>query len=289
MEEEVEVIIVSELGRLEIARAAAARKRGKKIRVCLRKINSQLAYGFDYGSDFCIVEPPVSNEYDVTLYARLGLYCYNFQKGTNFKFVRWEKYNTEFTSNFDHYITLAARDPSCNSFFSFQTVFSAAGCSTQGTYRVKTWRVLACRPTCNKPVDDYWDRDEEIDPFYTGEMPKWLSDEALTSDNKKYYVVQESELHENEWLHLFIEIAFYSKAKTNPELVEINKVVVETKEDYISEAREKLHAENAIFYISYKYTGVSSSGLAGDHKAIIRKTMDGITEHMSLEVASEHG
>ncbi|XP_020869872.1 UPF0725 protein At5g63820 isoform X2 [Arabidopsis lyrata subsp. lyrata] len=284
MEEEVEVIIVSELGRLEIARAAAARKRGKKIRVCLRKINSQLAYGFDYGSDFCIVEPPVSNEYDVTLYARLGLYCYNFQKGTNFKFVRWEKYNTEFTSNFDHYITLAARDPSCNSFFSFQTVFSAAGCSTQGTYRVKTWRVLACRPTCAKSVNDNWDRD-------TGEMPKWLPDETLATDNKKYYVVQESELHENDWLQLFMKMAFL---QANPELMaspplEINKVVVETKEDYISEAREKLHAENAIFYISYKYTGVSSSGLAGDHKAIIRKTMDGITEHMSLEVASEHG
>jgi hypothetical protein len=74
--------------------------------------------------------------------------------------------------------------------------------------------------------------------------------------------------------------------KKNPELkvsppLEINKVVVETKEDYITEAREKLHAENAIFYISYKYTGVSSS----DHKAIIRKTMDGVPEHMSLEIA----
>ncbi|CAH8280716.1 unnamed protein product [Arabidopsis lyrata] len=225
MEEEVEVIIVSELGRLEIARAAAARKRGKKIR------------GFDYGSDFCIVEPPVSNEYDVTLYARLGLYCYNFQKGTNFKFVRWEKYNTEFTSNFDHYITLAARDPSCNSFFSFQTVFSAAGCSTQGTYRVKTWRVLACRPTCAKSVNDNWDRD-------TGEMPKWLPDETLATDNKKYYVVQESELHENDWLQLFMKMAFL---QANPHI------------------------------------GVSSS----DHKAIIRKTVDGIPEHMSLEIASE--
>ncbi|CAL9244756.1 unnamed protein product [Arabidopsis halleri] len=266
MMEEVDVITVSEFGRLEIARSSTARQRG-----------------FDYGSDFCIVEPPVSNEYDVTIYARLGLYCYNFQKGTNFKFVRWEKYNTEFTSNFDHYITLAARDPSCNSVFSFQTVFSAAGCSTQDTYRVKTWRVLACRPTCTsgaKSVNDNWDRD-------TGEMPKWLPDEALATDNKKYYVAQESELHENDWLQLFMEMAFL---QANPELMaspplEINKVVVETKEDYITEAREKLHAENAIFYISYKHIGVSSS----DHKAIIRKTMDGIPEHMSLEVASEHG
>lgn len=75
---------------------------------------------------------------------------------------------------------------------------------------------------------------------------------------------------------------------TSPPL-EIYKVVVETKEDYTTEAREKLHAENAIFYISYKYRGVSTSGIAGDHKAIIRKTMDGVPEHMGLEVASEHG
>jgi|AraCvinosormetaG_1042628.scaffolds.fasta_scaffold01275_3 hypothetical protein len=39
--------------------------------------------GFDYGFDFTgIVTPPVSTDYDVTLYAKLGLYCYNFQKVT---------------------------------------------------------------------------------------------------------------------------------------------------------------------------------------------------------------
>ncbi|CAL9244757.1 unnamed protein product [Arabidopsis halleri] len=226
-------------------------------------------FDFDFGSDFRIIKPPLYGDYDLTLYARLGLYCYNFQKGTNIKFKSWEKYNTMYTSYLDYYITLEAMDPTSKSAFSFQTLFR-----------------LTVR-SGNKPVNDYWDRDKAMDPFYTGVMPQWLSDEALATDNKKYYVVQESELHENEWLHLFIEIAFYSKVKTNPELVEINEVVVETKEDYITEAREKLHAENAILYISYKYTGVSSSGLAGDHKAIIRKTMDGITEHMSLEVASE--
>ncbi|KAG7539094.1 Protein MS5 [Arabidopsis suecica] len=230
-----DVVAISEFGRLEIAKSSTPRQRMKKLRAWLKK-NHQLAY--------------------------LGLVC----------------------------AMIMIISPFMLGLVSTATIFTSdAGCTDEDTYVVDTWRIFACRPTCNKSVDDYWDRDEEIDPFYTGEMPKWFSDEALTSDNKKYYVVQETELHENEWLHLFIEIAFYSKAKTNPELVEINKVVVETKEDYITEAREKLHAENAIFYISYKYTGVSSSGLAGDHKAIIRKTMDGITEHMSLEVASEHG
>lgn len=39
-------------------------------------------------------------------------------------------------------------------------------------------------------MDDYWDRNEAMDSFYTRPMPKWLSDEALASDNKKYYVVR---------------------------------------------------------------------------------------------------
>ena len=78
--------------------------------------------------------------------------------------------------------------------------------------------------------------------------------------------------------------------------LELNKVVVETLEDYTTEAREKLKADNAIFYISYKCStdpfSVTLSGyphlsttLAGDHLAVVRKTMDGKPEHMSLEVS----
>ncbi|XP_019095754.1 PREDICTED: UPF0725 protein At5g63820-like [Camelina sativa] len=282
--EEMEVMRVSEFGRLEISKAATERKKEKKLRAWSKKY-SHLAYGFDYGgSDFRLRKPDVGDyDYHLTLYARLALYCYNFEKGTNFKFVRWVKYNSMCTACVDFYLTFEAMDPACDSVFSsFQTVFSNAGYAG---------RILACRPTCNKRVNEYWDRNEDaIDQFYTGEMPKWLSDEAFSSDNKKYYVVQESELHDNDWLHLFIEIIFfkaiYPVLVASPPL-EINKVVVETKEDYMTEAREKLHAENAIFYIGYKYRGVSSSGIAVDHKTIIRKTMDGEPEHMSLEIAYE--
>ncbi|OAO95936.1 hypothetical protein AXX17_AT5G63390 [Arabidopsis thaliana] len=186
-------------------------------------------------------------------------------------------------------------DPSCNSVFSFQTVFSAAGCYNQDTYHVQDWRVLACRPTCGKSVNEYFDRHEAMDPFYTGKMPKWLSDDALAFDNKKYYVVQESDLHENDWLLVFMEMVFLQENPVRIAPLEINKVVVETKEDYMTEAREKLHAVNAIFYISYKCTGFPAdhkpitwrSDFVGDHKAVIRKTMDGIPGHMSLEIAAK--
>ncbi|KAL1221934.1 hypothetical protein V5N11_002929 [Cardamine amara subsp. amara] len=256
----------------------------------------QQAYGFDVEFSSCatrIVMRDVlaNNDYDIALFSRVGLHCYNFQQGTNYKFLSWEKYNTRFTSNYDFYITFEAMDPVRNSVVSFQTLFSDVGRVVADTYVIDMWRTFACRLRGgNKALEDEWDVDKVIDQFYTGPMPKWLSDDGLASHNKKYYVVQESELHENDWLHAFMELAFSSKANrglvASPPL-EINKVVVETKEDYIIEAREKLKAENAIFYICYKYKGVSSEGFAGDHQSIVRKTMDGRPGHMSLEVASQ--
>ena len=67
--------------------------------------------------------------------------------------------------------------------------------------------------------------------------------------------------------------------------LELNSVVVETLEDYTTEPSEKLKADNAIFYISYKCCSDPSTPLAGDHRAVVRKTMDGKPGHMCLEVA----
>ncbi|XP_010452123.1 PREDICTED: UPF0725 protein At5g63820 [Camelina sativa] len=288
MEAVVEVRAACEFGKLEIARTSTARRRRKKSKTGLKR-NGQLAYGFDIGFELDgLVTAPQRYDYDCTLYARLGLYCYNFEKGTNLRFVGWEKFNSMCTAYYDVYLTSHAMDPASNSVFPFQTLLSTTHRSFAKDYVIDTWQILACRPACNKPVNEHWDRDT----LYKRPVPTWLSDEALASDNKKYYVVQEADLHENDWLHLFTEIAFLAIAKAELEAsppLEINKLVVETKEDYITEAREKLHAKNAIFYISYKYRGEGdpSIGFTGDHRAIIRKTMDGEPEHMCFEIASE--
>ncbi|XP_033134500.1 UPF0725 protein At5g63820 isoform X2 [Brassica rapa] len=201
--------------------------------------------------------------------------------GTNFKFVRWEKYDVISTADVHFYVTLDARDPASDSVFSFQTLL----CEDSSTNFPVRWSTLACRIKCDDAVDERWD-DKAVDDFYKDAlMPKWLSDEELASDNKKYYVVQESELQENDWLYLFTEIAFYSKTNnvlTAPPPLEIEKVVVVTKED-TEEGHEKLKAQNAIYYVSYKYNGESLEW-ARDHKAVIRKTMDRKPGHMYLEV-----
>ncbi|XP_009128337.1 UPF0725 protein At5g63820 isoform X1 [Brassica rapa] len=229
-----------------------------------------------------LIKSTWGDDYDIALYGRLGLHCHNFQKGTNFKFVRWEKYDVISTAYDYVYVTLDAKDPVSDSVFSFQTLLnedSSPDCPVM-------WSTLACRIKCDDRVDDHWD-DTAVDDFYKDAMPKWLSDEELARDNKNYYVVQESELQENDWLHLFTEIAFYSKTNnelTAPPPLEIEKVVVVTTED-TEEGHEKLKAQNAIFYVSYKYNGESSEW-ACDHKTVIRKTMDGKQGHMYLEVVT---
>nr|VDC99044.1 unnamed protein product [Brassica oleracea] len=259
--------------------------------------NRQLAFGFDVNYNkqrpprLVLVPCTWSKNYVIGLYGRIGLQCYNLQKGTNLKFKHLEKHSTELTGYFSYYITLEATDPATGSVCSFQTQFSDAGRRISLGTRI-TWFTIASRikQIPNEPVDDEWEEEDTpgIHELYKGPIPKWFSDEARERDSKKYYVVPESELHDNDWLQLLMEVAFFSKADRRLDAylpLELNSVVVETLEDYTTEPSEKLKADNAIFYISYKCCSDPSTPLAGDHRAVVRKTMDGKPGHMCLEVA----
>nr|VDD48527.1 unnamed protein product [Brassica oleracea] len=227
----------------ELLRREKRRRKAKLKFFCLDVPNvpdfnkEGLADGFDVNNSCYpsrLVKSTWGDDYDIALYGRLGLHCHNFQKGTNFKFVRWEKFSVISTAYDYVYVTLDAKDPVSDSVFSFQTLLnedSSSDCPVM-------WSTLACRIKCDDRVDDHWD-DTAVDDFYKGAMPKWLSDEELARDNKKYYVVR-IRSSGNDWLHLFTEIAFFSK--TN----------------------------------NVKW--------ARDHKAIIRKTMDGKPGHMYLKL-----
>ncbi|CAF2239295.1 unnamed protein product [Brassica napus] len=165
--------------------------------------------------------------------------------GTNLKFKCLEKHNVRLTGRVNFYITLEATDPATGSVCSFQTLFSDFGSCLSLGARI-TWVTLALRFLNTQPIDDVWDEDTPgINEFYKVPMPKWFSDEAL----EKYYVVPESELHDNDWLQLLMEVAFFSKADRCLDAylpLELKNVVVETFEDYTTEPSEKLKADNAI-------------------------------------------
>ncbi|CAH2077534.1 unnamed protein product [Thlaspi arvense] len=175
--------------------------------------------GFEIDSLYLpkVVKPRWGYRYDIALYGRLGLHCHNLHKGTNFKFRRWEKYCAMTMAAYvDFYLT--ATDPATGSVFSLQTLLSDIGRRPAAHGIRISWMTLASiiKYTCMGSVLN----------------------------------VQESELRENDWLQLLLEIAFFSKANRRLRAslpLEMKKVVVENREEYTTEAREKLKADNAIF------------------------------------------
>lgn len=227
--------------------------------------------------------------YDVFLCGRLGLYCYNFQKGTAYKFdfVSNVYTQTRFGLFTKFFMTLEAVNPADNSPFTLEACvkhhdleqseqiwWETCFCSVQGKTIIET-----------EEEENQWDN-EALPDHYKGELPKWFSD----ANQQQFYVVEKLELRDedNEWLHLFTEFAFYTKwnlCLTLSEIteslpLEISEVVVETE----APREKKLKAANAIFYISFKCDDDPLTGEVANYRAVVRKTMDGKPEHMRLDV-----
>ncbi|XP_019089003.1 PREDICTED: UPF0725 protein At4g29550-like, partial [Camelina sativa] len=123
-----------------------------------------------------------------------------------------------------------------------------------------------------------------VDDFFKDDIPDWVPDGATASDNLQYYEMKESDVEEHkQWLHLYAELALFTTldrfldALRWAQPFELRKIIVQTREDV--EPKKKAKAENAVFYIAFKTRG------GGVHyNAIIRRTMDGTPDHMSLEV-----
>ncbi|KAG2241611.1 hypothetical protein Bca52824_090184 [Brassica carinata] len=247
-----------------------------------------------YGGELVphIVEDKYDYPYDVGLFSRLGLHCYNLEKGTSLKLAAINKYNDalRFTRCLYYYITLEAIDTSSNSLCIFRRVFSMISfrtgilCRTDRNFQTKSGPRA---PTYDGP-ERRW-KEDGVDDSYEGKMPKWLTKDemAAISTNGQFYELQESDLQGNEWLHMYAEFAFHYKwmaheSELRPFLpLEIKKVIIQTKEE--SQPCMKLKANNAIFYIVFKGNG-DPSGSPVEYQAVVRKTMDGIPGHICLEV-----
>ncbi|EFH45684.1 hypothetical protein ARALYDRAFT_913543 [Arabidopsis lyrata subsp. lyrata] len=203
--------------------------------------------------------------------------------------LEWDSIGTTFTrfcALMTYHITAEAVDPDNDLRFTFQTCVTQATCKNDEDLRILT-EVCRIKPkiqgTGDKPKR--WNG-EAIDDFYKGNLPKWISDDALMpcSEQDQFYEVQESEIREHNWLNLYTEIALYSLWEGDMRLgscvpLQIMKVIVETREAV--ESKEKLMAGNAIFYISFRYLN-APHGPPQDHRAIVRRTVDGIPGHVSL-------
>ncbi|CAL9248095.1 unnamed protein product [Arabidopsis halleri] len=214
------------------------------------------------------------------LLCKVGIHCYNLHKGTNFQFSAATGYRYKDPGIVTSMIVNSTRD------FEARVQYNEVE-----KKRFSTMIVTLCRfkpPQTPEEVEGdlcaAFDR-LSVDDFFKGDMPDWVPEDALTaSDNLQYYEMKESEVEEyKKWLHLYAELAFFTTCGRFLEKLqwaqpfELRKIIVQTREDV--ESKKWAKAENAIFYIAFK-----SRGSRRDYNAIIRRTMDGTPEHMSLEV-----
>ncbi|CAN6852826.1 unnamed protein product [Brassica oleracea] len=209
------------------------------------------------------------------LFAKIALHCYNLEKGTHFERLGLPR---------DYDQTLEARDPARNYTCRFETNVRLAT-ENKDCFHVITTR---CRPL--PPPPPSWEEGFQcgfdtlsVDELFKGNMPDWLPDDYATSTLLQYYEMKESEVEQaKQWLHLYAELALYTKKQTDPFMferskpLELGKVVVQTRG--VVDSLEKVGLlDNAVFFITFK------TSCHRVWKGIIRRTRDGIPEHLSLE------
>ncbi|CAN7061325.1 unnamed protein product [Brassica oleracea var. botrytis] len=249
--------------------------------VAWSKYNRQVSEsgGFDvdlFFQPFGGIVPSGCSDYSL-LFGKVGLHCYNLEKGTNLQFKQVTKVNTQICSILTFYITLEATDPvHDDSLVTFQTCVTDTVLKHQARLRAFT---TTCRIKPQVPgtgeLGSIWYPDDDVDACYRVDLPNWLQDDALSGEDKlQFYEVKDWELKDNQWLYLYAEFALFSHSGDDLSAYmpfEMKKVVVQTKDDM------KLNSGNAVFYLSFKPRG------GPECRGVVRRSTDGKPGHMCLE------
>ncbi|KAL0872795.1 hypothetical protein Bca101_022500 [Brassica carinata] len=155
---------------------------------------------------------------DIIVYAKLGIHKYNMIQGTNLKLISVEKYNVRPKVAYStYYVTAVAKDPAVGgSLITFQTSSYIQG------FDVKSLTCSFARPKPEPHEHCGYNRPTECGPIDRGRLPEWPADNAF-DDKTRYYVVKKSELRKNDWIRLYLELAFLN---ANLSLPNINLVKV---------------------------------------------------------------
>ncbi|XP_019086364.1 PREDICTED: UPF0725 protein At3g57210-like [Camelina sativa] len=134
--------------------------------------------------------------------------------------------------------------------------------------------------TCDiaRPRGTNTDDDASIaDYFYLrGSVPK-CPPEDLFQNSNRFCVVKGSELQQNDWIRLYLELAVattHTNKGRNHDLsnLKILKVAIETTEDLDPPSEGSLNALNALVYIRYEDSCDSRVGKDVDRIAIVKRT-----------------
>ncbi|CAN8308383.1 unnamed protein product [Cochlearia groenlandica] len=201
------------------------------------------------------------------LYAKLGLHAYNLNRWKKFKLSSFKTYYMSTWSATSLYCaTLVAKDSKT----SLDQTFEVA--TSEGSYGYFDLIVDTARPQGTHELFQtfHWNW-TVLDDFYKGNLLE-LSPKYDYSDTSRFYIVKESELKDNDWIRLYLELAAATTDRNNIDSdalsqLEILEVAIETK-DYVNPPEERLNKENAIFYIRFR----GGRGYPVDHIAVARRS-----------------
>ncbi|EOA17157.1 hypothetical protein CARUB_v10005425mg [Capsella rubella] len=204
----------------------------------------------------------------VRLYARMGLHRYNFLQGKNLQFSHVKKYNmTTAAAACSYYITLVAKDLDSSKLLYFQTrVNEESFCKL----------ILSCDIARPRGTNTEYGAITEHYCYLKSSVPKCPPEDIFENRNR-FYLVKESELEENDWIRLYLELAVattHTNTGRDHDLsnLKILKVAIETPEDLEPPNEGSLSAITALVYIRYEDSCESRVGKDVDRIAYVKRT-----------------
>ncbi|KAG2263664.1 hypothetical protein Bca52824_070743, partial [Brassica carinata] len=204
------------------------------------------------------------------LYARMGLHRYNLLQGKNLQLSSVKKYNkTSCKPIASYYITLEAEDPDISgSLQTFQTKVSERRCR-KFDLKCTVARFLG---ETKKTIDI------KIDDHPLPELPQ--EDPFVEDGTNRFYLLKDSELQDNDWIRLYLELAV---ATSNRSLA-LRKESVTNLEilEVATESTQGLGDYDALFYIRHLDSCEARVGKDFHRVAIVRRILDKQSEVLCL-------
>ncbi|CAH2080257.1 unnamed protein product [Thlaspi arvense] len=226
----------------------------------------------------------------VLLYARMGLHRYNLVQGKHLQLSSVKMYNRSVSRSY--FITLEAKDPASDpvTLQTFQAKVnevntkdrSTDGPATDGPATLKTTNGFLLTCTVARRLGDTSISIPAIDlqrnhcngKHLSYFMPELPPKNPFEDDSKRFHVLKESELQDNDdWVRLYVELAVakpYTREEQGLDNLKILKVAMDS-ERYLSEG---LGANDATFYIRYEDSCEARVGKDVDRVAVVRRMLD---------------
>ncbi|XP_010463657.1 PREDICTED: UPF0725 protein At3g44770-like [Camelina sativa] len=252
---------------------------------------------------------------EMDLYGQLAVHWFNFENNRNLKFLRIPKLNTEHPFPLYYYITVEVKDEvedvdvdaaadSSPSSLTLQTMVTRPFGASASLEAMMEVTIEGCRikPTTTGAYQPYQPdfhhfMFSRVDALRRGCMPTFLSgppEEA--ADDQRFYEVPDEDIRKNDWLRLYAHFALFKVCEAGshafpPKEMELKKVLVQTRvtttqyddDDDDDEPPSPIFnpidakSKNAIFHISFEAN-------CRDYTSVVRRTVDGVSGHMQLEV-----